>query len=242
MKKSTGHKVGQVRDQTSKINVTKKKKTAKGSTDKNKKTVAKRSYTNKELERIRAYTEKNKNKPIKYKFKRDESGTFVLNIEKKNIILAAIQSAEAFGTSDDKLQHYYLNQVIQTFNGMVSSEGFDYSKLEEFVNIMIMILHCISPKDATESMLAIQMIGVHNLAMETLKKAMIQGQTFEGTQANVSQATKMLRTYIAQLEALNKYRTGGHQKMTVEHVHVNKGGKAIVGNISQEGGRGKVEK
>ena len=91
-------------------------------------------------------------------------------------------------------------------------------------------------------MLAIQMIGVHNLAMETIKRAMITDQTFEGKQANVNQAAKMLRTYIAQMETLKKYRTGGHQKMIVEHVHVNKGGKAIVGNISPEGGRGKVEK
>jgi hypothetical protein len=35
-----------------------------------------------------------------------------------------------------------------------------------------------------------------------------------------------------QVEALKRYRTGGEQKVTVEHVTVNQGGQAIVGNIS----------
>jgi hypothetical protein len=38
------------------------------------------------------------------------------------------------------------------------------------------------------------------------------------------------------LEALDKHRRGGNQKMTVEHVHVHEGGQAIVGNVNQ--GRG----
>ncbi len=30
----------------------------------------------------------------------------------------------------------------------------------------------------------------------------------------------------------------GQQKVTVEHVHINKGGQAIVGAVNQEGGGG----
>jgi len=41
---------------------------------------------------------------------------------------------------------------------------------------------------------------------------------------------------MAQMEALKKYRTGGQQKMIVEHVHVNEGGQAIVGNVNPGGG------
>jgi hypothetical protein len=35
---------------------------------------------------------------------------------------------------------------------------------------------------------------------------------------------KLARTFAAQLEALKRYRTGGEQKVTVEHVTVNEGG------------------
>ena len=41
---------------------------------------------------------------------------------------------------------------------------------------------------------------------------------------------KLTRTFAAQVEALKKYRTGGQQHVTVKHVTVNEGGRAIVGN------------
>ena len=51
---------------------------------------------------------------------------------------------------------------------------------------------------------------------------------------------KLARTFATQLEALKRYRTGGTQKVTVEHVTVNAGGQAIVGNVAH-GGRGEDE-
>jgi hypothetical protein len=38
--------------------------------------------------------------------------------------------------------------------------------------------------------------------------------------ASVNNATKLLRAFSQQLEALNRYRGKGQQKVTVEHVHV----------------------
>jgi hypothetical protein len=35
-----------------------------------------------------------------------------------------------------------------------------------------------------------------------------------------------------QMEALNRYRSKGQQKITVEHVHINSGGQAIIGNVN----------
>ena len=51
---------------------------------------------------------------------------------------------------------------------------------------------------------------------------------------------KLARTFATQLEALKRYRTGGTQKVTVEHVTVNAGGQAIVGNVAH-GGRGAMK-
>ena len=47
---------------------------------------------------------------------------------------------------------------------------------------------------------------------------------------------KLARTFATQMEALNRYRGKGQQKMTVEHVHVHDGGQAIVGQVAQGGG------
>jgi hypothetical protein len=42
----------------------------------------------------------------------------------------------------------------------------------------------------------------------------------------------MITSAAAQVEALKRYRSGGEQKMTVQHVHVAEGGQAIVGNVN----------
>ena len=62
---------------------------------------------------------------------------------------------------------------------------------------------------------------------------MITGHPPQWIESNVNHATKMLRTFTAQMEALKRYRTGGQQKVTVEHVHVTAGGQAIVGVVNR---------
>ena len=53
---------------------------------------------------------------------------------------------------------------------------------------------------------------------------------------------KLARTFATQMEALNRYRGKGQQKMTVEHVHVHDGGQAIVGQVAQGGGATEKDK
>jgi hypothetical protein len=60
--------------------------------------------------------------------------------------------------------------------------------------------------------------------------------TFEGRRESLSQANKLSRTYATLLEALNRHRGKGQQKVTVEHVHVHPGGQAVVGVVEAPGG------
>jgi hypothetical protein len=48
-----------------------------------------------------------------------------------------------------------------------------------------------------------------------------------------NQANKLSRTYATLIEALNRHRGKGQQKVTVEHVHVHAGGQAVVGMAPQ---------
>ena len=77
--------------------------------------------------------------------------------------------------------------------------------------------------------------------MECYRRAMIGEQTFEGRRENLGQANKLSRTYTALLEALNRHRGKGQQKVTVEHVHVHSGGQAVVG-VVENSGRGSQRK
>jgi hypothetical protein len=93
----------------------------------------------------------------------------------------------------------------------------------------------IGPKEELEGMMAAQLIAAHNAAMECYRRAMIGEQTFEGRRENLAQANKLSRTYAALLEALNRHRGKGQQKVTVEHVHFHNVGQAIVGNMEGVG-------
>ena len=95
----------------------------------------------------------------------------------------------------------------------------------------------IGPRDAAEGMLAAQMVAVHEAALECLRRAMLDGQSLEGRQANLGQAGKLTRSYAVLLEALDRHRGKGQpQVVRVERVTVEAGGQAIVGAVGQGGG------
>jgi hypothetical protein len=85
-------------------------------------------------------------------------------------------------------------------------------------------------------MIAAQLLAAHNSAMECYRRAMFAEQTFEGRRENLSQANKLSRSFAVSLDALNRHRGKGQQKVTVEHVHVHDGGQAIVGTVENRGG------
>ena len=94
----------------------------------------------------------------------------------------------------------------------------------------------IGPKDELEGMMAAQLIAAHSASMECFRRAMIGDQTFAGRSENLSQANKLSRTFAMLIDALNRHRGKGQQKVTVEHVHVHAGGQAIVGAVGTPGG------
>jgi hypothetical protein len=97
-------------------------------------------------------------------------------------------------------------------------------------------LAAIGPKDELEAMMAAQLLAAHNATMECYRRAMIPEQTFEGRSENLNQANKLSRTYAMLLDALNRHRGKGQQKVTVEYVTVHSGGQAVVGIVSPAGG------
>jgi hypothetical protein len=66
-------------------------------------------------------------------------------------------------------------------------------------------------------MLASQIVGVHWLAMDLLRKA--NDPALRNDVGNL--AVKLLRTFTTQLEALKRYRSAGEQRVVVQHQHVN---------------------
>jgi hypothetical protein len=147
------------------------------------------------------------------------------------------QLKEVGGSQSDDLNHILINQAYSALWTAHSDD--DDKKAQQIATCAA--LHGIGPKDEVEGMLATQMVGLHNAAMEVMRRAMIKEQPFEVQREYLAQASKLTRSYAALVEALNRHRGKGQQKVTVEHIHVHAGGQAVVGVVEAPGGRGAEE-
>lgn len=139
------------------------------------------------------------------------------------------QGQRIAGTSDPDFRSAMINQVALATPGRENSVS--------SVNAGLAALAGIQPRDELEGMLATQMVAVHNMALEMSKRALLPEQTVEGVSDNVSRASRLMRTFCAQIEALQRYRNAGQSTVTVQHVTVGDGGQAVIG-MSSRGGRG----
>src|SRR5215472_442855 len=95
----------------------------------------------------------------------------------------------------------------------------------------------LAPQNALEAMLATQMIAAPEAALMFLNRATTEGQYPANIDANVLRAIRLTRIFGEQLEGMQKLRgKTGHQRVTVEHVHVHDGGQAIVGAVTAKRG------
>ena len=156
-------------------------------------------------------------------------------VDKASIAMKISQAAEqgfsnwmkqVFGTEDKPLQHrllYQASRAVPDFTGQ-EKQSFDH---------VTAALHGIGPRDSLEGMLAVQMVAAHTMAMECMRRAALPNQIDLAVEVNLNRGTRLMRTFASLTEALGRYRGKGEQKMIVEHVHVHKGGQAIVGAVSQ---------
>ena len=136
------------------------------------------------------------------------------------------------GSQSDNWNNILINQAINSlWIKQSDKEALDQQKAATLVALIE-----IAPKNVIEGMIAAQLIAAHNGAMECYRRAMLGEQTLEGHRENLTQANKLSRTCTELLEALNRQRGKGQQKVTVEHVHVHAGGQAIVGMVNPPGG------
>jgi hypothetical protein len=140
------------------------------------------------------------------------------------------------GSQSDNWNNFLANQAVSTLRPTNDAEN----RSRQY-SATIAALGGIGPKDEVEGMIAAQLIAAHYAAMECYRRAMVSEQTFEGRHENLRQATKLSRASAALLEALNRHRGKGQQKVTVEQVHVHSGGQAIVGTVEKSTSSGSTK-
>jgi hypothetical protein len=149
----------------------------------------------------------------------------------ENKVVRVADPTQLAGSSSEAWTHVLVNQTLNCLWTKHSNAEQCGQQLDGAIDALMGI----GSSDVLEGMLAGQMIAAHNAAMECFRRAMLAEQSLEGRNMNLSQANKLSRTYAALLEALNRHRGKGQQKMTVEHVHVHAGGQAVVGVVNRGG-------
>jgi hypothetical protein len=135
--------------------------------------------------------------------------------------LAALRVLETFAVGDNNAADLLMNALVRVTVAGGESDTVAVANGE------------LEPRDPMESMLCSQMTATHLLTMECFRRANVTGQSFEGREMNMRHAERLSRIYAQQVDTLNKHRGKGQQKVTVEHVTVNAGGQAVVGNVEK---------
>jgi hypothetical protein len=99
------------------------------------------------------------------------------------------------------------------------------------VNAVLAFIEGAEPKNEVEAALAIQMGCTHAVAMAVLSGLGGAFGTERGTAMKAAAAARLMKAFAAQVETLRRLKHGGSQFVRVEHVHVNEGGQAIIGNL-----------
>ena len=182
-----------------------------------------------ERAQVTTYFDRQKRKPLAPRLTLKNTGnTTEVSTDHPMPTLGHTLLMQAIGVSDPVLFDTLLSQLIN-----VGTQG--QKPDERAVNALLAMIRAVEPKDEVEAMLAAQMAAVHTATL-TMARRLNHVDTIAQQDSASNAFNKLARTFAVQLEALKRYRTGGEQRVTVQHVTVNDGGKAIVGAVSPGAG------
>ncbi|TWC00662.1 hypothetical protein FBZ93_105462 [Bradyrhizobium macuxiense] len=133
--------------------------------------------------------------------------------------------ANALGVADRDAMDGIVRQLVRA-----SVSGGKPSEVN--LAFMISMVQSIRPRDAVEAMLVAQMVSVHVMAMRCAQH-LAHADDLAQHDSAARALGRLARTFPAQIEALNRYRSHGEPAVTVQNVKVEDGGNAIVGNVTQ---------
>ncbi len=126
------------------------------------------------------------------------------------------------GTDDQDLAKDIIDRAIFA---MPMANGKEHN-----TNVVYQSLSDCEPKDSLEAKLCAQCTALYAQGMQYLSRVEKSDMMCQ-IEFNMKCAIKLLRLHNETTEALARYRRKGEQKVVVQHVNVNDGGKAIVGNM-----------
>ena len=148
-----------------------------------------------------------------------------IGIDHPNELVGQALIMEVLASADGDFVNGIVSQLANA-----SRRGQDID--EHGLNFMLSVIKGIEARDQLEAMLAAQMAAVHVASM-TFARRLAHVDDISQQDSAERAFNKLTRTFAMQMEALNRYRSGAEQKVTLQHVSVAEGGQAIVGNVTQ---------
>jgi len=140
----------------------------------------------------------------------------------------AAKLAALTGSAEPAAQQHL---VFQLCRALVMPAGTGAADCMDRMHGAIRLLGGLAPAGEMEGMLAVQMIAVHEAALDCLGRAVGDDAPLPLRSRELGQAAALCRLFVRQMAALNRNRGRGQQKVRVEHVHVEAGGQAVVGHV-----------
>lgn len=155
--------------------------------------------------------------------------------EEDERILSALEKIKY--CSGVKTQSVADRLLLQTASAILPHGGLKDRTPGQRLELAVSALAEMDPSNATEAMLANQMIAVNDAALMFVSQATLTETSSQQRDDNTERACKFLALYIQQIDAMQRLKgKAGRQKVVVEHVTVNNGGQAIVGTVENTGG------
>lgn len=107
---------------------------------------------------------------------------------------------------------------------------------ETSVNAVLALVEAAEPKNEMEAALAVQMACTHAVAMAVLSRVGGGHGGDRHVALMAAAGARLLRAFATQVEAMRRLRNGSSQYMRIEHVHLESGAQAVIGNMEKPRG------
>ncbi len=123
--------------------------------------------------------------------------------------------------------------VATAISGNLAVHGDD---ADVAMNAALQLLVELRPQNSLERLLLAQLISCDKAASQCLSIGFNETNNPEAKRKYLGLGVQFQNVLIRQVEAISKLRSGGNQVVRVEHVTVEAGAQAVIGNVTRGGG------
>lgn len=174
-------------------------------------------------DQLPAITESETPRPVRVRLKRVNSDLYTPLIPKGLEKQWWARLRKALGTASSDFVSATLVQI------QIASRLPYQGTSEPAVNAALAVIEGAQPRNEIEAISAIQLACAHAATMQVL--ASLGNSSGRQQTALASAAAQLIKASAVQSEQLRKLKGGQSQYVRVEHVHVNDGGQAVIGNV-----------